>query len=91
MTTFKVGDKVKIRKLSEEEYTKIYRSSMLRPYSRYLSQYKNYFNCTGIVIKYLPIDNLVELKGMTFKWYPYELIKINSLKIRLQLIKELIK
>jgi hypothetical protein len=93
VTNFKVNDKVKIRKLSEEEFEKVYgvKYSITFSYNIYLDRYYSFFNKNDIyIIDYFEDGNIV-LSGIDDIFYPEELIKVNSLKTKLQLIRELIK
>jgi hypothetical protein len=88
---FKIGDRVKIKKLSEEEFEETYvrkhHCQNYYSYEDYVSSYSEYFNKVSM-IKCVS-DELIQVCDKT--WYPEELGKVNTLKIRLQLIKELIK
>jgi hypothetical protein len=83
--TFKKGDRVKVRKLSEKEFKKIYK---FVSYLLYLDINSEYFNKVYIIKKIH--SRLIDI-GKRYCFYPEELIKIHSLKNKLQLIKELIK
>jgi hypothetical protein len=91
VTDFKEGDRVKVRKLSEDEFEKIYISRINLNYQYYLEQYPKNFNKTYTVHS-IYNNNYVylsEVKECGF--YPEELEKVSTFKLRLQLAKELIK
>jgi hypothetical protein len=97
VTNFKIGDKVRVIKLSEKDFKKTYVKNGIygmMKYSNYINRYSEYFGKVSIVNEV--DDNDFDLckfvwieKGLIF--FKEELEKVNSLKIRLQLIKELIK
>jgi hypothetical protein len=99
VTDFKIGDKVKIKKLSEKEFEEIYIKKYhcreypsLKLYRRYLQDYsKNFDNVYTIRKMNKNEENYIDLIEINPAFYPEELIKVNTLKIRLQLIRELIK
>jgi hypothetical protein len=88
MTNFKIGDKVRIRKLSEKEFEEVYHRDNFS-YKTYLNYYSKYFDNAFIVGKLE--DRLIDLVGIEEYFYPEELEKAYSLKDKLNLIKELIK
>jgi hypothetical protein len=86
MTDFKIGDRVKVKKLSEKEFEKTYNSFS---YKTYLREYSKYFG-NIYIINYFKSRYIV-LSGIGDIFCPDELVKVNTLKTRLNLIKELIK
>jgi hypothetical protein len=96
VTEFKEGDRVKVRKLSEAEFEKTYVKNdiygmSMRDYSNYINRYSEYFDKISIVEKIFA-DGSIDLIDVKWgSWYPEELEKVSTFKLRLQLIKELIK
>jgi hypothetical protein len=91
VTEFKKGDRVRIKKLSEKEFKRIYLNNLCGwDYNYYLNRYSKYFNNIYIV-EGRGIGGIDLILDIEDSFYPEELIKIHPLKDRLNLIKELIK
>jgi hypothetical protein len=95
MSLFKVGDRVRVKQLSKEEFENVYYIKNVYTYynyERYLNHYSNYFNKTYIVKDLSVIDdNIITLDTDNDSFFSDELIKAYSLRDKLNLIKELIK
>jgi hypothetical protein len=90
---FRKGDKVRIKKLSKEEFKKVYGAdyNSLLKYKEYLNSYSEYFDNIYLVEKFSESNNNIIILNNNLYVYPEELIKVFSLKDRLNLIKELLK
>jgi hypothetical protein len=90
MTTFKVGDKVKVRKLSEIDYKEVYiKLHSHTDYKSYLDRYSIYFDKIFLINK-IRGDTFLEFQNINIYFYPEELEKVYSLKDKLVLVKKLI-
>jgi hypothetical protein len=93
MTKFKIGDKVKVKKLSEKEFEEIYIEKYKNKWYNvdYLNLYSANFGKVYTIAGFSEKREFISLLEIENSFYPEELIKINNLKTRLQLIRELIK
>jgi hypothetical protein len=92
VSLFKVGDKVRAKQLSKEEFENVYyikNNYTYYTYERYLEHYSKYFDKVHRV-KDFSVRNII-LDTVDDSFFLDELIKVYSLKTRLQLVKELIK
>jgi hypothetical protein len=89
MTNFKIGDRVKVKKLSEKEFEKTYHSFS---YKTYLREYSKYFgNIYKIIAVFQNSIRILDDNNNDDWFISSRFIKAYSLKDRLQLAKELIK
>lgn len=93
MSQLKIGDKVKIRKLSEDEYNSIILKKYLKdhpiPYYWYCSALKNDFFKEGYITKYN--NNILKVDCSNCVFYPEELQKVEDyLKIKIRKLKRLL-
>ena len=97
---FKMGDIVKIKKLSNKEYDETYSLLMTDRlnYADYLISYKDAFNTLGKIKSIEYVKNRfnnkdywkIFLESKAMFYFPNELIKINYLANKIKKIKRLI-
>ena len=92
MNNFKVGDKVKVKKLSKKEW---FNSQKYFPlyfsYNQYLEKQSSWFNKVFIIGE-ISLEDEFSLIGTTqyIFFYKFELEKINFLKNKISKIKKLL-
>jgi hypothetical protein len=91
MIKFKIGDKVRIKKLSEKEFKEVYNEKYNNParYFYYLKEFSEYFGRISIIKN--SYHRIITLLDIDSRFFPEELEKAYSLKDKLALIRKLIK
>jgi hypothetical protein len=93
MNTFKIGDKVKIKQLSIEEFKELlsikYSNELIDDYNDYVERYSIFLDKTYTIREVG--KEVAELFSINGAFFFEELIKIHPLKDKLALIRELLR
>lgn len=98
MNDFKVGDKVRIKKFSINEYLNTFKLNInYSNYTEYLEYYEGCFNEVYIIFYKYENTNVYKISRLLKDWIEYkivfdfELIKISCLKNKIRKLKKLLK